>query len=308
MQLAGPLSSLYSGKVVLGWLQHSLAAPGLSWRRVRRSHVVDLGHLVVVGLLNEAVRHNVAFDLADTLHLLHVARNLFVLSEELVVSKPLDEVAQLEHLEVQESQVVADQELSLAHVVDDWLHLFEGCLLKNGAILPDVAGTRDGALHVLQLRVHHVDFSSLLRAGAEELGGVGRSDVDHDSVGVRDLRILIDQVRDRGEVKTQCVPDISPALDGEIRRVSLLIHDILVGVLRVLEQVPDRLGLSTDLPVAQLDWRVLGVLLLPASSGVGGTTSILFRILRLADSLGVLWRFLLKLCSLNSLVLSPNGL
>ena len=87
--------------------------------------------------------------------------------------------------------------------------------------------------------------------------------VDHDGDSVGDLGFSIDEVWHVWEVEAKVVLDGGPALDREVWRVSLLVHHIFVGVLNVLEQVADRVGQSSDLPVAKLNLRILGVQLLP---------------------------------------------
>ena len=69
------------------------------------SQVVDLGNLVVEGLLKVALRGDVLLDLLDVLYALHVAGNQLVLLVELVVGQELDKITHLKHVEVQVSEV-----------------------------------------------------------------------------------------------------------------------------------------------------------------------------------------------------------
>ena len=64
------------------------------------SQVVDLGDLVVEGLVQVPVGGDVFLDLLDSLDSLHVTSDRLVLLVELVVSQELDEIAHLEHVEI----------------------------------------------------------------------------------------------------------------------------------------------------------------------------------------------------------------
>ena len=59
------------------------------------SHVVDLGDLVIEGLLQVAIGLDVAFHLLESLHFLDVSSYILVFIEELIVGEPLHEVTLL---------------------------------------------------------------------------------------------------------------------------------------------------------------------------------------------------------------------
>ena len=65
-------------------------------------HVVDLSDLVIEGLLDEAVGLDVALHLSEALHALDVSCHILVVIVEFVLCEPLDEIAQLQHVEVNE--------------------------------------------------------------------------------------------------------------------------------------------------------------------------------------------------------------
>ena len=84
--------------------------------------------------------------------------------------------------------------------------------------------------------------------------------------------------------------------------IALLVHDILVGVLRVLEEVANGLGKAANLPVTQLNRRVPLILLF-------ATFSSCFRFLGHAHLRGILLTSFSELTDLtNSLVLRANRL
>lgn len=220
----------------------------LSWHH---SHVVDFSDLVVEWFLEVALALDVALDLAEALHALDVHGHLFVLSEELVLRQPLHEVALLQQVEIQECQVVSHEVFLGAEGGDKWCHLCLGSLAQLSALGTDIARSSDGTLDFFELSVEHVDFGLFLWGLAEELGSVSGRQVQHDRIWVRQLALLVDQVGDGWEVKIKAVLDRGPALHTVRRRVTLLVHDILVGVLSVLEQIADRVCESANLPVPQ---------------------------------------------------------
>jgi len=235
---------------------------------LRHSHVVDLGDLVVEWLLEVPFALDVALDLAQALHALDVHGHLFVLSEELVLCQPLHEVALLQQVEVKECQVVSHEVFLGAKGGNKRCHLSLGRLAQLGTLGTHIARSSDGTLDFLELAVEHVDLGLFLGGLAEELGGICGRQVQHDRIWVRQLALLVDQVRDGWEVKIKAVLDGGPALNTVRRRVALLVHDILVGVLSVLEKVADRVSKSANLPIAELDRFVLCVQLLAAGRGV----------------------------------------
>ena len=232
------------------------------------SHVVQLGNFIVKGLFEVTVRLYVALHLAQAFHALYIARHCLLLGEELVIRKPLNEVEHLEKVEVQILQLGAKQVVFLSHELQDGLDLYQGLRCQSTLISLSIAGASDGTLDLLQLTVDHIHLAGFLGCFAEELGDVGVCDVHHDCVRIRDVRLAINQIWHGGEVESERVLDACPALDRESWRVTLLIHHILVRVLRVLEEVADRLGQPTNLPVAELDWRFLRELLFAPSRRV----------------------------------------
>jgi len=74
----------------------------------QRSQVVDLGDLVVEGLLEVAIRVNVLLDLSDALNALHITSNVLVVFIELALSQKLDEITHLKHVEVEVSEARAN--------------------------------------------------------------------------------------------------------------------------------------------------------------------------------------------------------
>ena len=131
-----------------------------------------------------------------------------------------------------------------------------------------IAGSCHGRLDIFEDSVDLVDPASLIWSLPDEFRGVLGRKIQHYGVGVRHLDLLIDHIGDRWEVKSEGVLNRGPALNGVGGRVSLLVHDILIRMLSVLEQVADRLSETTHFPVAKLDWSVLGMCLLAASSRV----------------------------------------
>ena len=86
-------------------------------------HVVDFSDLVIEGLLDVAVGLDIALHLSEALHALDVSCHILMLVVEFVLGEPLDEIAQLKHVEVYESQRASNQELLLCKEAHDWRHL-----------------------------------------------------------------------------------------------------------------------------------------------------------------------------------------
>ncbi len=169
------------------------------------SHVVDLGDLVVERLLQVALALDVALDLAEALHALHIHGHLLVLSKELVLSQPLHKVALLQKIEVKECQVLTNQIFLGAESGNKRSHFLLSGLAKCGSIGTDVAWSGDGALDFLELAVEHVDLGFLFGRLAKELGSVGSGQVDHDGGRISQLGVAVDQIGDRGEVQVEGV-------------------------------------------------------------------------------------------------------
>ena len=86
-------------------------------------HVVDLSDLVIERLLDVAFGLDIALHLSEALHALNVSCHILMLVVEFVFCEPLDEIAQLKHVEVYESNRATNQELFLSKEVHDWCHL-----------------------------------------------------------------------------------------------------------------------------------------------------------------------------------------
>ena len=86
-------------------------------------HVVDFSDLVIEGLLDVAFGLDIALHLSEALHALNVSCHILMLVVEFVFCEPLDEIAQLKHVEVYESQRATNQELFLSKEAHDWCHL-----------------------------------------------------------------------------------------------------------------------------------------------------------------------------------------
>ena len=133
----------------------------------------------------------------------------------------------------------------------------------------DIARASHGRLNIFKLLVKHIQTSLFFDGGSKELLVVSSAKVDHDSHGVSELGILINEVRHVREVQPKVVFDGGPGLDGVRGGITLLVHDILPGVLKVLEKVADRLSKTSNLPVSELNLRLLSVELLLVDSGLG---------------------------------------
>ena len=124
-------------------------------------HVVDLSDLVIKGLLDVAFGLDVPLHLSEALHALDVSCHILVVSVEFVFCEPLDKIAQLQHVEVNERQRATNQEFLLRKEVHDWSHLCPGQLLQLCSILAYIARTSNCTLSVFQLDVYHVNLALL---------------------------------------------------------------------------------------------------------------------------------------------------
>ena len=196
------------------------------------SQVVNLCHLVVERLLKVAIRLDVAFHGFQSFNTFDILCDEFVLSEEFAVSQPLNLVANLQKVEVEILDFAAKQILFLAQVANKRRNFCLSLLIELCSIFDtSIAGTREGTLYIFQVVVKLVHLTFLLRASLEKLRAVISCDVDHYGKWIGELNLVINEIRDRWEVKTQGILDTGPALDREIRGVTLLILNLNIRML-----------------------------------------------------------------------------
>ena len=108
----------------------------------------------------------------------------------------------------------------------------------------------------------------LFGALAEEFGCIGVCDVGHDGVWVRHFHLTVYKIGYGREWQTNFIFFRCPCFNGKVWRVALFVLDILVGMLRILEQISNWLGQTTNLPISQLNWLFLCILFLSAGGRV----------------------------------------
>lgn len=232
------------------------------------SHVVDLGDLVIEWLLNVPVTLNVPLNLTKTLHALHVLLNVLIFVVKFVVGEELHEVTHFKHVEIEVRQLRPSQVVFVSEELDNGSNFGLCGLGKSLGVGSDVAGSSDCRLDVFELRIEHVNLSLLLVVLAKQFRRVLGCEVDHNGRGVGEFGFAVNHVGNVGEVKAKRVLHLRPALDREVWRVALFIQAVLVRVFNVLKQVADRLSKTSNFPVANHNWLVLRILLLPVCGWV----------------------------------------
>ena len=177
------------------------------------SHVVDLGDLVIEWLFNVPVTLNVPLNLTQSLHTLHVLLNVLIFVVKLVVGEELDKVAHFEHVEIEVRQLRPSQVVFVSQELDNGSNFGLCSLGKSLGVGPDVTGSRDCGLYVLELRIEHVNLSLLLVVLSKQFRRVLGCEVDHNGRGVGEFGFAVNHVGNVREVKAKGVLNLRPALN-----------------------------------------------------------------------------------------------
>ena len=106
-------------------------------------------------------------------------------------------------------------------------------------------------LEVTKNATEHLDFRSVLQTKPQHSRLVLSCDVLDDCRALSEFEVTVFKIGQVREVIAHGVLDLHPAGPIKIWRVTALIHDILKFNFKILQQISDGLGETTDLPVAE---------------------------------------------------------
>ena len=124
--------------------------------------VVELCDLVVVWSFNALFVVCIEFLQSWEVHYaLVIGLERLISLKELLLRDPAHEVDELEEDKVHIGHVVANEELLVPEVGDEWLDFVEQCHRNSGPVACCVAWHCDGSLQVRNLSSYHLDLSGL---------------------------------------------------------------------------------------------------------------------------------------------------
>ena len=174
-----------------------------------------------------------------------------MLHEEITLSDPVHEVAELEEDEVDVGQVLAAQIGLTAEEGDEGANLVHQSLCDGRSVSLGVAWHSGGALKIRDDLCDHLDLSDLGGAVAKKLRPVLVRDKLHDRARVSQACLAIDKVGQVGESKTDSVLLLEPAGAIEIRCITLLVLILSEVDTQVDHLVSDLGGEAANGPVSK---------------------------------------------------------